>query len=153
MQESVKTYSDDARGSHGAVVKICVGLNSGEVVVRAIGKDLHIDYTAAGQTTDLAARMEQLAEPGTVLLTPATLPSCRVTPLGPMRLKDLSEAVEAYELSGANPMRSRFQAHARRGLTKFVGRTTEMSQLDEALALARKGRGQAAARAAIEPGA
>ena len=57
----------------GVTVRIRVGLNSGEVVVRAIGSDLHMDYTAVGQTTHLAARMEQLADPGTILLSPATL--------------------------------------------------------------------------------
>src|SRR5207249_1925846 len=64
MQESVKKYAEEVRRSHAAVVKIRVGLNSGEVVVRAIGGDLRMDYTAVGQTTHLAARMEQLADPG-----------------------------------------------------------------------------------------
>src|SRR5258707_767101 len=73
MQERVKKYAEDVRRSHAAVVKIRVGLNSGEVVVRAIGNDLHMDYTAVGQTTHLAARMEQLADPGSILLSPATL--------------------------------------------------------------------------------
>jgi class 3 adenylate cyclase len=68
MQESVKKYADEVRRSHAAVVKIRVGLNSGEVVVRAIGSDLHMDYTAVGQTTHLAARMEQLADPGAIVL-------------------------------------------------------------------------------------
>jgi class 3 adenylate cyclase len=71
MQESVKRYAEEIRRSHAAVVKIRVGLNSGEVVVRAIGSDLHMDYTAVGQTTHLAARMEQMATPGTILLAPA----------------------------------------------------------------------------------
>src|SRR3989454_7324220 len=73
MQESVTKYAEEVRRSHAAVVKIRVGLNSGEVVVRAIGSDLRMDYTAVGQTTHLAARMEQLATPGTILLAPATL--------------------------------------------------------------------------------
>jgi len=94
MQESVKKYAEDVRRSHAAVVKIRVGLNSGEVVVRAIGSDLHMDYTAVGQTTHLAARMEQIAEPGTALLTPATLALCedfvQVRSLGPMRVKGLA---------------------------------------------------------------
>jgi class 3 adenylate cyclase len=71
MQESVKRYAEEIRRSHAAVVKIRVGLNSGEVVVRAIGSDLHMDYTAVGQTTHLAARMERMATPGTILLAPA----------------------------------------------------------------------------------
>jgi class 3 adenylate cyclase len=73
MQESVKKYAEDVRRSHAAVVKIRVGLNSGEVVVRAIGSDLHMDYTAVGQTTHLAARMEQIADPGAIVITPETL--------------------------------------------------------------------------------
>jgi class 3 adenylate cyclase len=64
MQEALKRHADDARRSHGVEVHIRVGLNSGEVVVRAVGSDLRIDYTAVGQTTHLAARMEQLAPPG-----------------------------------------------------------------------------------------
>jgi class 3 adenylate cyclase len=60
-------------GSHGVLVRIRVGVNSGEVVVRAIGSDLHMDYTAVGQTTHLAARMEQLASPGSILLAPSTV--------------------------------------------------------------------------------
>ena len=73
MQESVNRYAEEARRAHGVTVQIRVGLNSGEVVVRAIGNDLHMDYTAVGETTHLAARIEQLARPGTVLIGPATL--------------------------------------------------------------------------------
>src|SRR3974377_89802 len=69
MQESVNRYAEEARRAHGVTVQIRVGLNSGEVVVGAIGSDLHMDYTAVGQTTHLAARMEQLARPGSTLLT------------------------------------------------------------------------------------
>src|SRR5438093_7533005 len=73
MQEAMRRYSEEVRRKHGVTVRIRVGLNSGEVVVRAIGSDLHMDYTAVGQTTHLAARMEQLADPGSILLSPATL--------------------------------------------------------------------------------
>ena len=92
MQELVKRYAEDARRAHGVNVQIRVGLNSGEVVVRAIGSDLHMDYTAVGQTTHLAARMEQLASPGSILLTPATLELVEgyvaVKPLGPVPVID-----------------------------------------------------------------
>jgi class 3 adenylate cyclase/tetratricopeptide (TPR) repeat protein len=155
MQDSIKRYADSVRKVEGVPIRIRVGLNSGEVVVRAIGSDLHMDYTAVGQTTHLAARMEQLAEPGTALLTPATLALCedfvQVKSLGPMRVKGLVEPLEAYELTGANPVRSRFHAHAARGLTKFVGRTSEMARLGDALDLARRGRGQVVAMVG-EPG-
>jgi class 3 adenylate cyclase len=73
MQESVKRYAEEVQHTAGVPIKIRVGLNSGEVVVRSIGNDLHMDYTAVGQITHLAARMEQMATPGTVLLTPDTL--------------------------------------------------------------------------------
>src|SRR5262245_24526957 len=149
MQDAVKRYAEAVRREEGATIRIRVGLNSGEVVVRSIGSDLRMDYTAVGQTTHLAARMEQLAEPGTAFLTSATLALCedfvQVKSLGPMRVKGRSDAVEVYELVGANPVRSRFQAHATRGLTKFVGRASEMSQLDEAVNLAKNGRGQVVA--------
>ena len=79
MQESVKRYAEEARHAHGVSVQIRVGLNSGEVVVRAIGSDLRMDYTAVGQTTHLAARMEQLAVPGTIVVTPPPWPSWRAS--------------------------------------------------------------------------
>src|SRR5262249_32881306 len=69
MQDTLKRHTDDTRRSHGVEVQIRVGLNSGEVVVRSVGSDLRMDYTAVGQTTHLAARMEQLAPPGTVRMT------------------------------------------------------------------------------------
>jgi class 3 adenylate cyclase/tetratricopeptide (TPR) repeat protein len=149
MQESVKRYAEGMRRQEGITVRIRVGLNSGEVVVRAIGSDLHMDYTAVGQTTHLAARMEQLADPGTALLSAATLTLAedfiQVRPQGPTPVKGLSEPVEVYELVGVTPVRSRFHAHAARGLTTFVGRAGEMAQLVEALDMARRGRGQVVA--------
>src|SRR5437899_6266140 len=72
MQELVKSYADQAFRAHGITVRIRVGLNSGEVVVRSIRSDLRIDYSAVGQTTHLAARMEQLAPPGAVWMTAQT---------------------------------------------------------------------------------
>jgi class 3 adenylate cyclase len=73
MQSAMKDYTDEVRRIHGIPLRIRVGLNSGEVVVRTIGNDLHMDYSAVGQTTNLASRMEQLAAPGSVVLTAATL--------------------------------------------------------------------------------
>ena len=73
MQGSVQQYAVEVQRTQGVPVQIRVGLNSGEVVVRAIGSDLHMDYTAVGQTTHLAARMEQMAMPGSILITPAVL--------------------------------------------------------------------------------
>src|SRR5213595_1065193 len=72
MQDAVKRYAEEIRRDQGVTVRIRVGLNSGDVVVRSIGNDLRMDYTAVGQTTHLAARMEQLAHPGQIFLTEAT---------------------------------------------------------------------------------
>ena len=150
MQESISRYAEELRRQQGLDVQIRVGLNAGEVVVRAIGNDLHMDYTAVGQTTHLAARMEQLARPGTVLLTAATLRLVEgyveVMPLGPVPVKGLPEPLEVYELVRAGPVRSRLQAAVARGLTRFVGRDGELEHLRQALAHAGAGHGQVVAR-------
>src|SRR5512132_3963902 len=149
MQESVRRYAEGVRREQGVTIRIRVGLNSGEVVVRAIGSDLHMDYTAVGQTTHLAARMEQLADPGSTLLTQDTMTLAegfvQVTPLGPMAVKGLAAPVEVYELAGVSAVRSRLQAAAARGLSRFVGRGTEIEQLRRALEQAGQGHGQIAA--------
>jgi predicted ATPase len=149
MQESVKQYAEEVRRTQGTTVRIRIGLNSGDVVVRAVGNDLRMDYTAVGQTTHLAARMEQLADPGSTLLSPSTLAlvegQIQVKALGPMSVKGLAEPVAVYEMVGASTVRSRFQAAAARGLTAFVGRSTEMEQLYQALDHAKAGRGQVVA--------
>jgi class 3 adenylate cyclase len=126
MQTAVKQYAAEVQRRHGVPVQMRVGLNTGEVVVRAIGSDLHMDYTAVGQTTHLAARMEQMAMPGSILLTQATLSLAegyvQVTPLGPMPVKGIAAPIDAFELVGASGIRRRLQATAARGLTRFVGR-------------------------------
>src|SRR5712692_8398792 len=102
MQESVKRYAEEVHRAVGVPLHIRVGVNSGEVVVRSIGSDLHMDYTAVGQTTHLAARMEQMAMPGSILISPETLRLAegfvQVKPLGPIPVKGLGEPVEVYEL-------------------------------------------------------
>jgi hypothetical protein len=149
MQRAILRYSEDVRRSAGVPVSIRVGLNSGEVVVRSIGSDLRTDYTAVGSTTHLAARLEAAALPGSVLISTDTLRLAEgyveVKPLGRIPVKGLSEPVEMYEVSGAGPARTRLQAAAIRGLTRFVGRTTELEQLRRAVELARGGHGQVVA--------
>src|SRR3990170_3938395 len=94
MQESVARYGDEVQRSHGVPIQIRIGINSGEVVVRSIGSDLRMDYTALGQTTHLAARMEQMAKPGSALLTADTLRLAegyvQVRPLGPGPVRGLA---------------------------------------------------------------
>ena len=146
MQEAIRRYTDEVRHSHGIEVRIRVGINSGEVVVRTIGSDLRMDYTAVGQTTHLAARMEQLATPGTARLTANTLALAEgyiaVRVIGPVPVKGIAQPVEVYELTGAGAARTRLQAAHARGLTRFVGRDTELDQLRRAAEDADHGRGQ-----------
>jgi predicted ATPase/class 3 adenylate cyclase len=146
MHETVGNYAEELRRGQGIDVQIRVGLNSGEVVVRAIDSDLHMDYSAIGQTTHLAARMEQLARPGTTLITGGTLRHAEgyveVRPLGPVPVKGLPAPVEIYELVRFGPVRSRLQAAAVRGLTPFVGRETEVDKLHHSLERAGTGHGQ-----------
>src|SRR6058998_3427204 len=149
MQAAMQTYTEAVRRSHGLELRIRVGLNAGEVVVRAIGNDLHMDYSAVGQTTHLAARMEQLATPGSIRLTAATLRLVEglvvVRALGPVPVRGLTDPVEVFELVGTSAIRQRLQATVGRGLTRFVGRQTELAVLQQALEQARAGHGQAVA--------
>src|SRR3989475_8763094 len=114
MQETVTRYADEVQRSHGVPVAIRVGLNSGEIVVCAIGNDLHMDYTVVGQTAHLAARMEQMAKPGSVLTPADTLQLSEgfiaVRPLGPVPVKGLADPVQIYEVTGASGAQTRLQA-------------------------------------------
>jgi len=126
MQDAMRRYCDDARGP----LKIGIGINSGEVVVRSITNDLNIDYAALGHTTHLAARMETLAGAGAIVLTSDTLREVEgfveVRSLGAHELKGFSTAVQAFELTGVTAARTRLQAQAARGLSSFVGRQAEV---------------------------
>jgi class 3 adenylate cyclase len=150
MQATIRRYAEQLWQSQGVGgMQIRVGLNSGEVVVRAIGSDLRMDYSAVGQTTHLAARMEQVANPGSTLLTADTLSLAegyvQVQPRGAVPVKGLDAPIAVFELTGAGPLRSRLQAAAARGLTKFVGRDVELEQLRQALGRAAQGHGQVVA--------
>ena len=155
MQDIMHLYAQEVFSSQGITVEIRAGINSGDVVVRSIGSDLHMDYTAVGQTTHLAARMEQLASPGTTLLTAATLHLAEgyvsVKSRGKVPVKGLNEPVEVFELTGTGSARTRLQAAAARGLTKFVGRSAEITQMFAALERSHAGHGQIVALVG-EPG-
>jgi class 3 adenylate cyclase/tetratricopeptide (TPR) repeat protein len=149
MQENVKQYAEDMFRSQGVPIQIRIGLNSGDVIVRAIGNDLRMDYTAVGQTTHLAARMEQLATPGTIRLTAETLRLAEwcieVKRIGPIPVKGLPAPVDLYDLVGASGSRSRLHASAAKGLTQFVGRDPQIDQLRQALEGVGAGHGQVVA--------
>jgi predicted ATPase/class 3 adenylate cyclase len=145
MQRSVAQYAEDLRRRLGVEAQIRVGINSGDVVVRSIGTDLNVEYTAVGQTTHLAARMEQLARPGTTLITDATRRAAdryiEVESQGPVPIKGLKAPVEVFELRGATPAALlRTTADA---LTTFLGREAELRELIARLERAAAGQGQA----------
>jgi len=146
MQESVKRYGESVRRLYGVEPQIRVGLNSGEVVVRAIGSDLRMDYSAVGQTTHLAARMEQMAEPGSILATADTYGLVEgyieAVPLGPQSIRGLQGVVEVYAVTGTGTARWPMEVAAARGFTSFVGREQELAQLDSAMQTAARGHGR-----------
>ena len=155
MLEAVRDYAEETRQSSGEAIQIRVGINSGEVIVRLISDDLHMDYTAMGQTVHLASRMEGLAQAGTALLSPSALALAGgfvdVRPLGPMPVKGLDDPLPVYELIRAGAARTRLEAAAARGLTPFVGRDDERAIVDRALARTVSGHGQVVALVG-EPG-
>src|SRR5262245_49895934 len=132
-----------------------MGLNSGEVVVGKIGDDLRMDYTAQGHTVGLAARMEQIAEPGKALITDHT---AKLVPgyfalrdLGETRVKGLNDPLHVFELEGVGRVRTRLDVSRARGFSKFVGRQSEMAALEAALEKAIAGNTQVVGVVA-EPG-
>jgi class 3 adenylate cyclase/pimeloyl-ACP methyl ester carboxylesterase len=146
IQRAMQAHAAALRGTHGVEVSARIGLHSGEVLVRAIGNDLSMDYDAIGPTVHLASRMEQLASPGTIRLTAAIASLAEgfveLGALGPVPVKGLSQPVEAFDLLGIGAARTRLQASAIRGLTPFVGRRSELAALERARGLAAAGQGQ-----------
>ena len=149
IETGMAALNDEARARLGIDIQFRVGLHSGEVVVRAISNDLTLDYDAIGPTVHLAARMEQLATPGTTRLTGASLHLAegfiKVEPLGPIPVKGVSEPIEVYRLTGATEAKSRLRAIGAGGYTRFVGRDTEMDALRAGLERAAAGQGQVVA--------
>jgi class 3 adenylate cyclase/tetratricopeptide (TPR) repeat protein len=147
VQEEMAKYSAGLRAAGNPPVEIRVGLNTGEVVVRSIRTDdAHTEYTPIGHSMSLAARMQTLAPTGSIVITEHTQKLTagyfELKPLGPARIKGVSEPINVYEVLGIGPLRTRLQMSASRGLSKFVGRQAELEQLDRALELARSGHGQ-----------
>ena len=147
MQEEMRRYGDRLREAGAAPLHMRVGVNTGEVVVRSIRKDdLHADYVPVGHSTNIAARMEQLANPGSILVTEQTHKLTEgyfeFRALGKTQVKGIEEPVPIFEVTGAGPLRTRLQIAARRGLTRFVGRHSEMDDMQRALAQVRAGQGQ-----------
>ncbi len=150
MQEDLRRYAATLRERGWAPIEIRVGVNTGEVVVRSIKTgDGQIEYTPIGHSANLASRMQTVAATGTIAATENTRKLCEgyftFRSIGPTRVKGVSEPVNVHEVMGLGPLRTRLQASARRGLSKFVGREAELVQMKHALELAKSGRGQVVA--------
>lgn len=147
MQEELRRYSGRLREAGNAPIEVRVGINTGEVVVRAIQiGERHTEYTPIGHTTNLAARMQTLAPSGSIAVTEQVRRLAegyfQFKPLGSARIKGVNEPVSVYEVIGVGPLRTRLQASARRGLSRFAGRSVEMEQMKRALELLKTGNGQ-----------
>jgi class 3 adenylate cyclase len=147
MQEEMRRYAERLRADKGLNMQMRVGVNTGEVVVRSLQTgDAHTEYTPIGHSTGLAARLQALANPGAVVVSEQMAKLVegyfQLKSLGPARIKGVNDPVAVFEVVGLGPLRTRLQAAARRGLTKFVGREAELSQMRHSLDLARAGHGQ-----------
>jgi class 3 adenylate cyclase len=146
IQRALEGYGDRVRKECGVDFKMRVGLNSGPVIVGSIGNDLKMDYSAVGDTVNLASRMESTARPGAALVSENTYRMARdffeFQPLGKLKVKGKEEPVAAYELLRVGEAATRFEAAVARGLTRFVGREREMATLKEAFEKAQSGSGQ-----------
>jgi class 3 adenylate cyclase/tetratricopeptide (TPR) repeat protein len=146
IRETLSGYGEQLKHDRGVNLQLRLGLNTGVVVVGRIGDDLRMDYTAVGDTTHLASRVQGLAEPGTILITGVTHRLVegfiRSEALGPVAVKGRSEPVEVYRVTGRRRGRTRLEVSVERGLTELVGRERELAALHECLARAKSGRGQ-----------
>jgi tetratricopeptide (TPR) repeat protein len=146
IQNAVEEYGDKVKKDCGVDFKMRIGLNSGPVIVGSIGDDLRMDYTAVGDTTNLASRMESVASPGTILVSRDTFRLAgdffEFESLGKVEVKGKEKPIEAYTLLKAGEVETRIGASVAKGLTKFVGRKNSMAQLREALEEAEAGSGQ-----------
>ncbi len=147
MQEELKRYSAKLVAEGGRPIEARIGANTGEVVVRSISTGSgHVEYTPIGHTTNLASRMQAVAPTGSIAISEQTSKLVegyfQLKPLGPTKVKGVTEPVNVYEVTGLGPLRTRLQRSAGRGLTKFVGREREMEAMRNASELTRVGRGQ-----------
>src|SRR5262245_41639476 len=145
IQRALRDYSRELEGSGGPAIRMRIGLNTGPVVVGRIGDDLRMDYTAVGDTTNLAARMQQNARPGSVLVTEATHKAVggffETLDMGPLAVKGRAP-VQAFEVLRPRGRRTRLDVAAERGLTPLVGRARELEVLVGLFNQVKNGRGQ-----------
>jgi predicted ATPase/class 3 adenylate cyclase len=147
MQDEIRRYGDKLLSRGGVPIEIRVGANTGEVVVRSIETSAaQPEYSPIGHTTNLAARMQAVARSGSIVVSEPTRRLVEgyftLKTIGPTRVRGITEPVPVYEVTGVGPLRTRLQASVRRGLTKFVGRETEIQQIERVLELVKAGHGQ-----------
>jgi class 3 adenylate cyclase/tetratricopeptide (TPR) repeat protein len=146
IQKAIGEYGDKIEKETGGEFKLRIGLNSGPVIVGAIGNDLRMDYTAVGDTTNLGSRMESKARPGTILVSGNTHRLVRdffeFEILGKVEVKGKEEPQEAFELIKAGEVETRIGASMAKGLTRFVGRKNSIAVLMDAFDKMKSGSGQ-----------
>jgi class 3 adenylate cyclase len=146
MQRELREHGERRTAGGHAALEARVGVNTGEVVVRNVETGGRVEYTPIGHTTNLASRLQTEAPVGSIVVSEATRRLCEgyftLKPLGATRVKGVSEPIEVYEVTGLGPLRTHFELSAQRGLTKFVGRESELEQMRRALELAISGQGQ-----------
>jgi class 3 adenylate cyclase/tetratricopeptide (TPR) repeat protein len=146
IRTALDGYHDELQRTRGIGFLVRQGLNTGLVVVGSIGTDLRMDYTAVGDTTNVAARLQQAADRGRVLVSEATHRLVEgyfyMRPLGHVALKGKAEPVRAWDVISARAVRTRLDVEAERGLTPYVGRERELQLLQECFERTRAGQGQ-----------
>lgn len=146
IQKAIAEYGAKVEKESGVEFKMRIGLNSGPVIVGSIGDDLRMDYTAVGDTTNLASRIENMARPGTSLISGHTHRLARAffefKSLGKVEVKGKAELQEVYEIIKAGEVETRIAASVAKGLTRFIGRKKELEALEEAFEKAESGPGQ-----------
>jgi class 3 adenylate cyclase/tetratricopeptide (TPR) repeat protein len=145
--EMVK-FSDKLKQEKGLLpIKMRIGINTGPVVIGTLGNDLRVEFTAVGDTVNLASRMERLAEPGATYVTEDTFRLTeglfRFEALGEKQVKGKEAPLKVYRVIAPSTRRTRFDVSAERGLTPFVGRERELELLLDGFERVKEGRGQA----------
>lgn len=147
LRRTLNEHPLEAEPGRPVPIQLRFGVHTGFVVVGAIGDNLRMDYTAIGDTTHLAARLQQLAEPGAIVVSDATARLIRgylrLEPLGPVEVRGRSAPVAIYRVAGAGARRSPLEGLEERPLSSFVGRRRELRLLDDLIADVEAGRGQA----------
>ena len=146
MQRELREYGERRAAAGHAALEARVGVNTGEVVVRAVETGGRVEYTPIGHTANLASRLQTIAPAGSIAVSEHTRRLVEgyfeLRALGPTAVRGISEAIEVFEVTGLGTLRTHFELSTRRGLTKFVGRERELDQMRHALELAMSGHGQ-----------